>query len=87
MVERSIYLAVDTLFDANTGLSDDERNIRWTRELHTALQPWVEDAVYVNDLGEDESARVRSAYGANFDRLVAVKAKYDPDNFTRTYGL
>jgi FAD/FMN-containing dehydrogenase len=63
--------------------ADDERNIRWTRELHAALQPWVEDAVYVNDLGEDESDRVRSAYGANFDRLVAVKAKYDPDNFFR----
>jgi len=61
----------------------DERNIRWTRELHAALQPWVEDAVYVNDLGDDELERVRSAYGANFDRLVAVKAKYDPDNFFR----
>jgi FAD/FMN-containing dehydrogenase len=39
--------------------------------------------VYVNDLGDDEADRVRSAYGANFDRLVAVKAKYDPDNFFR----
>jgi FAD/FMN-containing dehydrogenase len=64
--------------------ADDERNIRWTRELHAALQPWVEDAVYVNDLGEDEPDRIRSAYGVNFDRLVAVKAKYDPDNFFRS---
>lgn len=63
--------------------ADDERNIRWTRELHGALQPWVEDTVYVNDLGDDEAHRVRSAYGMNFDRLVAIKARYDPDNFFR----
>ena len=63
--------------------ADDERNIRWTRELHAALQPWVEDTVYVNDLGEDEPDRIRSAYGVNFDRLVTVKATYDPDNFFR----
>jgi hypothetical protein len=43
----------------------------------------VEDAVYINDLGDDEADRVRSAYGVNFDRLVAIKAKYDPDNFFR----
>ena len=53
------------------------------RKLHAALQPWVEDSVYVNDLGEDEPDRIRSAYDVNFDRLVTVKAKYDPDNFFR----
>ena len=55
------------------------------RKLHAALQPWVEDNVDVNDLGEDEPdrIRIRSAYGVNFDRLVTVKAKYDPDNFFR----
>jgi FAD/FMN-containing dehydrogenase len=63
--------------------ADDERNIRWTRELHAALAPYVETAVYVNDLGADEADRVRSAYGANYDRLAAIKARYDPDNFFR----
>ena len=53
------------------------------RKLHAALQPWVEDNVDVTDLGEEEPDRIRSAYGVNFDRLVAVKAKYDPDNFFR----
>lgn len=64
-------------------VADDERNIRWTQEAWAALQPYVERAVYVNDLGGDEYDRVRSAYGENYDRLAAIKAKYDPDNFFR----
>lgn len=63
--------------------AEDERHIGWTRELYTALSPWFEDAVYVNDLGEDDGNRVRSAYGANFERLLEVKAKYDPENLFR----
>ena len=63
--------------------AEDSRHIAWTRGLHAALSPWLADAVYVNDLGDDEPERVRSAYGANFDRLTAVKAKYDPENFFR----
>ena len=62
---------------------DDEQNIRWTRELYAAMEPYLEHAVYVNDLSEDESDRVREAYGANYERLAAVKATYDPTNFFR----
>jgi FAD/FMN-containing dehydrogenase len=63
--------------------ADDEQNIRWTRELYARMEPHLERAVYVNDLGGDEGDRIRSAYGANYDRLAAVKAKYDPTNFFR----
>jgi FAD/FMN-containing dehydrogenase len=62
---------------------DDERNIRWARELYAAMEPHLERAVYVNMLGEDESDRVREAYGRNYERLAAVKAAYDPTNFFR----
>lgn len=54
--------------------ADDERNIRWTREVHTAMEPYLERAVYVNDLGDDEAERVPAAYGPNYDRLAAIKA-------------
>jgi FAD binding domain/Berberine and berberine like len=62
---------------------DDERCIRWTRELYAAMEPHLEHAVYVNSLGADEPERVRTAYGSNYDRLSAIKARYDPDNFFR----
>jgi hypothetical protein len=47
------------------------------------MQPHLGRAVYVNDLGDDEADRVVAAYGDNYGRLAAVKAKYDPDNFFR----
>jgi FAD/FMN-containing dehydrogenase len=65
------------------GPGDDERNIRWTRDVHAAMEPYLERAVYVNDLGDDESDRVPAAYGANYDRLATIKGTYDPDNVFR----
>jgi FAD/FMN-containing dehydrogenase len=67
--------------------SQDAANIAWARELWTALQPFAAGGVYVNYLGDaqDEGAsRIRDAYGAaKYDRLAALKAKYDPTNLFR----
>jgi len=62
---------------------DSDRQIEWTREFWAAMQPFTTGAVYVNYLSEDESDRVGSAYGANYERLVALKNKYDPGNLFR----
>jgi hypothetical protein len=56
--------------------------IEWSSALADALSPFS-DGVYVNNLNETESSRVREAYGPHFDRLAAIKAKYDPDNVFR----
>jgi FAD binding domain/Berberine and berberine like len=58
-----------------------DRNIDWCREFWEALQPFAGRGVYVNDLGRDDEERIRIAYGANYERLAALKKKYDPDNF------
>jgi hypothetical protein len=58
-------------------------NIEWTRAFFEAMQPHLENAVYVNNLGDEGDNRVRAAYGPNYERLAALKAKYDPTNVFR----
>ena len=48
------------------------------------MQPFASGGVYVNYLGAEGADRVRAAYGAKYDRLVALKQKYDPTNLFRT---
>jgi FAD/FMN-containing dehydrogenase len=61
----------------------DEACIAWARNLYTACTPFSTGTVYVNFLTAEEGDRVRSAYGPNYDRLVALKDKYDPTNLFR----
>jgi FAD/FMN-containing dehydrogenase len=63
---------------------DAERHIAWVRGLFDALEPHSR-GVYVNFTSDDSADRVRAAaYGpAKWERLVALKRKYDPTNFFR----
>jgi FAD/FMN-containing dehydrogenase len=60
--------------------ADDSANVTWLKELWGRLTPYLPDAVYVNELSEEGTDRVRSAYGPSYGRLSAVKKKYDPTN-------
>jgi FAD/FMN-containing dehydrogenase len=63
----------------------DDRAVReaWVTELAAALDQGV-SGTYVNFLGDEGAARVRDAYpGSTWDRLAAVKARYDPTNLFR----
>lgn len=66
-----------------TSPSEAERNIEWARDTWQAMQPHSDEAVYGNDLGDEEDDRIGAAYGLNYDRLVGVKNRYDPTNMFR----
>jgi FAD/FMN-containing dehydrogenase len=63
--------------------ADDARGIAWARALFGALAPHATGGVYVNFMPADEVGRVRGAYGLNYARLAALKARYDPANLFR----
>jgi FAD/FMN-containing dehydrogenase len=58
-----------------------DENIAWTRETHRAFGPHLQEARWLNYLGDDQDANaVRAAYGPNYERLLAVKRRWDPQN-------
>jgi FAD/FMN-containing dehydrogenase len=64
---------------------DDARNIEWARKSWERLRRFSTGGTYVNFLTEEEGGdRIRAAYGKNYDRLMSVKAKWDPTNLFRT---
>ncbi|MDM0051780.1 FAD-binding oxidoreductase [Variovorax sp. J22R115] len=62
---------------------DDERVRAWAREVFEAAARHATGSGYVNFLTEDEAERVAASYGANHERLQAVKQRFDPDNLFR----
>ncbi len=86
--DSAAYAHRDAMFVMNfhgrwEDAGDDERCIRWARDFFNASAPFASGGVYVNFLTADEGVRVRSAYGPNYDRLVQVKRRYDPNNLFR----
>jgi FAD/FMN-containing dehydrogenase len=66
----------------------DERNAeayrQWVRAAWQRLRPFSTGATYINFQTDDEDeARIRATYGANLERLIEIKNKYDPDNLFR----
>jgi FAD/FMN-containing dehydrogenase len=66
------------------GESNADAFRQWIRDGWARVRPFSTGRTYINFQGADEGEeRIRAAYGANFDRLVEVKSKYDPDNMFR----
>jgi FAD/FMN-containing dehydrogenase len=57
-----------------------ERHVQWARQSYQMLERFMSQRAYVNFLGDEGTARVRAAYGPNYQRLVALKTRYDPEN-------
>jgi Berberine and berberine like len=67
-----------------TDPAEAEQWIRWTRVFWETVEPFSTGSVYVNHLSSDDpEQRVKLAFGSNYERLVAIKNKYDPKNLFR----
>lgn len=68
-----------------TDPADNDKAISWAREVWDAMDRYSTGGVYLNfpGLGEEKDALARAGYGANYDRLAELKAKYDPENLFR----
>jgi hypothetical protein len=63
--------------------SADTANVAWIRGVFNKLRPAMKPGVYINFMSGDEQDRVPEAYHERWDRIVAVKSHYDPNNFFR----
>lgn len=57
-----------------------DKNLKWVRESWESTRPFLSSKVYVNYLSQEGDERVRAAYAENYERLAALKRKYDPTN-------
>jgi FAD/FMN-containing dehydrogenase len=63
--------------------AEDAGNVGWARSQWPALEKFTAGFYANTNLSEIPSARVREAYGGNYDRLLSLKRKYDPANLFR----
>jgi hypothetical protein len=58
--------------------ADDRQRIQWVRDYYDATAPHSEQGGYINFMASDDQDRIKANYRGNYERLVAVKRKYDP---------
>jgi FAD/FMN-containing dehydrogenase len=63
--------------------ADNPRMIAWAKNYWEAIHPYSAGGAYVNMMMDEGADRVRASYGDNYERLTAIKAKYDPMNLFR----
>lgn len=63
--------------------ANNERITSWTKGYWDALHPHSAGGAYVNFLMDEGEDRVKATYRGNYERLVAIKSKYDPNNLFR----
>src|SRR5437667_26873 len=63
--------------------ANNEKIIAWSKSYYDALHPYSAGGAYVNFMMDEGEERVKATYGDNYEQLVAIKNKYDPDNLFR----
>ena len=63
--------------------ANDAAHKKWVRDYSDAVAPYSEPGGYINFMDGDDSGRARDNFGGNYDRLLEIKRRYDPDNLFR----
>jgi FAD/FMN-containing dehydrogenase len=63
--------------------ANNDRIVEWARDYWKALHPYSAGGAYVNFMMEEGDERIQATYRGNYQRLVEVKRKYDPNNLFR----
>tara|TARA_R110002073_G_scaffold40547_5_gene115248 strand:+ start:400633 stop:402006 length:1374 start_codon:yes stop_codon:yes gene_type:complete len=61
--------------------SNAEKVTNWCKNYFDALKPYAMGGAYVNFMMEEGQERIKASYKDNYEQLVVVKTKYDPNNF------
>jgi FAD/FMN-containing dehydrogenase len=72
--------SIDNIWDDP---AENDAQIAWSRAFYDAMTPFLSDSIYLNFASEETPEKVRQAYGPNYERLVALKDRYDPTNLFR----
>ena len=66
------------------GVDPDPANAKritdWTIAYWEALHPYSAGGAYVNMMMDEGVDRIKASYRDNYERLVAIKNRYDPTN-------
>ena len=81
--ETPFLIGIEANWDEPSG---DEANIAWARDVNRDLQRFSSGGAYLNFPGflEEGVSLLEKSYGGNYERLRAIKARYDPTNFFRS---
>jgi FAD/FMN-containing dehydrogenase len=72
-----VIIGVDSDPANNDKISD------WTKQYWQALHKYSAGGTYLNFIGDEGEDRIKASYGDNYERLVKLKSKYDPNNLFR----
>ena len=69
------------------GIDSDPANkdkiVNWARDYWNALHPYSAGGAYVNFMMDEGEDRIKATYADNYEKLAAIKAKYDSENLFR----
>lgn len=79
--DKAFYIAADSSWETDD--PEPERHIAWAEAFWRAVAPHT-DGAYASFMGDEGEERIRAAYPpATYDRLAAIKRRYDPQNLFR----